>query len=96
MNLVEKVNSLTNEQKRQISVMAKEEMDKVLSAAEEARTMTRRVNIYQIAALRDMLNDKYCDPYVEVGTVNRVLEILDYRGHFEYNELTGKVIWRTK
>lgn len=35
MNLVEKVNSLTDEQKRQISVMAKEEMDEVSKSAGE-------------------------------------------------------------
>lgn len=56
--------------------------------------MGQRMMMCQIAKLRKMLNGKYCDPYVEVGTVNKVLNILEYIGHFEYNERTGKVVWR--
>lgn len=57
--------------------------------------MSSRLNIYQISALHEMLSDKYCDPWVEVAIVNKVLEILDYRGHFEFNEDTMKIRWRT-
>ena len=58
--------------------------------------MSARLNIYQISALHEMLSEKYSDPYVEVPTVNNVLKILEYRGHFIFNEDTGKIICSNK
>lgn len=58
--------------------------------------MSKRLNIYEIRGLLDILQDKYCDPYVEVGTVNQVLEVLGYSGYFHFNEITGKVRYRVK
>ena len=54
----------------------------------------RKLRANEIDGLTEYLNDKYCDPYVEVGCVNEVLRILDVDGHFEWNENTGKIYWR--
>ena len=58
--------------------------------------MSKRLNIYEIRGLLDILNNKFCDTYVEVGTINQVLEVLGYRGYFHLNEITGKVRYRVK
>lgn len=52
-----------------------------------------RLNIYQISALHEMLSEEFSDPYIEVPAVNGVLEILGYRGHFVFDEDTGKIRW---
>lgn len=56
--------------------------------------MGKRLNIHEITDLLDLLNDRYCDPDVEVATVNITLKTLGYNGYFVYNEKTGKVTWR--
>lgn len=47
----------------------------------------------QIKILKDYLNDKFVDRYVETGTINFVLISLGYDGHFEFNDHTDKIKW---
>jgi len=58
--------------------------------------MAKKPNIDEINALLDLLNDRFCDPYTEVTTVNITLKVLGYDGYFYFNEKTGRVTWRVK
>lgn len=49
---------------------------------------------YQIKILKEYLNRKYSDPWVEVGTVNEVLTILGYAGEFDFNSDTMNIKWK--
>lgn len=54
----------------------------------------KRLNQNQISMLKQMLERKFSDPYVEVPVVNTVLQILGYAGYFDFNEDTYKITWR--
>ncbi len=48
----------------------------------------------EINNILNMLNDRWCDPYVEVPCVNLTLRILHYDGHFNFNDVTNKVTYK--
>lgn len=58
--------------------------------------MDKKLTIQEVYALLDLLNDRYCDQYVEVPLVNVTLKVLGYGGYFSYNERKGKVTYRPK
>lgn len=54
----------------------------------------QKIDLQRIKMLKDLLNRKFSDPYVEVPLVNTVLQILGYAGYFDLNEDTYKITWR--
>ena len=58
--------------------------------------MSKKLNVQEIYALLDLLNDRFCDKYVEVPLVNITLKILGYSGYFSFNEKNHKVTYRAK
>ena len=54
----------------------------------------QKIDLQRIKMIKDVLNRRMSDPYVEVPIVNTTLQILGYAGHFDFNEDTGKITWR--
>lgn len=58
--------------------------------------MGKKLKAQEIYALLDLLNDRFCEQYVEVPLVNITLKILGYSGYFSFNEKNNKVTYRIK
>lgn len=54
----------------------------------------QKIDLQRIKMLKDLLNRRMSDPYLEVPLVNTVLQILGYAGYFDFNEDTGNITWR--
>lgn len=54
----------------------------------------KSLNQNQISMLKQMLERRFADPYVEVPVVNTTLQILGYVGWFDCNYETFKVRYR--
>lgn len=54
----------------------------------------QKIDLQRINMLKDLLNRRMSDPYLEVPLVNTVLQILGYAGYFDFNEDTYKITWR--